>query len=1507
MHSKFRVLRLDPRFLIVVIAGLLGACGEGARPSTSFEFREDFDATIHLRPATGEAMLPALEPALSAEETRLLRDGFSWEAAYDLPETDSSGRPALYYALIYLQSRDDTELLEEIGVHHSFVPLFEEERAKWKGHAGFFTLEGDGEGVFTFAVIPGVFFNVMKELARQGEPVFRAVVLRGAPAQAQTAGGMLSYDYLASQGFLYGGGLPRETDATASEPAESGTIGRQTAALTSQVIRATVSPVEDTIDELRAFFGEIARGVDGSARIVVSVRPANTDPSFGGEPWMRRAWGDDERDNSIPTIGAPMWIRNAVVQSHKGGALFRGRLENWGEAGLTVAKGEQNICVELANDASEITNFLTALVLCNFRDPEMPDRNLNIQEDMRIVMDVQDPRTSMFAQFQDGHDYMRWVVGRAPRQARVVVGLPADIIGEFNGGRAVALCFGDPTTLPALPTAAIFETIGPGVLLSVGDADIVMPHLGNASANSRGVPTHEYGHFVMCDLMHATNAAKFYETWLNVMVNIMAPDRGAADPAPWNDTLYGTEAFADFFALQVVGGTNYFALPGSRRGGEMSYCPVAPPECPPDNPRTDATSENLCAPACAGGLPGCGQDCAEDNVGSPPGATSDYVSGTSDAELFDRNIARLVAIFHDAFDGVHGFPPEGRLNPTPGAAFNRNGGLFGAPVRAFTNANDEPIALPGSAMVDFFGNLFDQWATISEPNFLNALALTMFDHGYDANEVCEFFAIHSLTGDCTDLLHPSVLSGEDIVPGPVLNFRVSRGHELGDRDVTFTWSSSSGTATGYELDLIPASGAGRLVELAHEADVEYVESALEGDMLYTASAITVNGRNRSEPVDLEFVTFADPVDHIAVRPDRGRVEVSWAPPASGRLRSFELWQLEPEERLIEVTSDTSFTVSGLSDTFEYQFGVGTVNQVGEVGPLVPSARVRPLAPIVLYVAATGDDSAAGAGSMTAPFEHLSTAVERASETGADTIRLLEGTYAEAEMLAIDLPVGSFLRIEGGYRDTGSSWVPDGGTTRVEINGIGDGLLAPTTVSFNPDAKPAAAAVTVGGGGDLTFAHVTIAGVGAGGLLPGSDCTAVVHVAGSSLRLEHAGVAMERLAARNACVGAVFAVEGMSLEPKLRVSDSDIRGFSPPGIVAVPSGLQLSGAAIDDGDTLIVQDSQISGLTASLTFAPSDISSVGLAVGRTNHVRVQRTTLAATAPSDLHCFGTGTFNGAELEAGVGIVVDDSVFRTPSGGTRNNALEIRALPGGLPSVEIVHATAIAGTDWDLSEPVALPFEGAGLKIAGAINALHIVNSVFSFAAGGSNDAAFRWTGVDLSEREGLHEALVFLGNVVSTPDHGLYTNAAGSLIGCTPDGTREFRGAFDASGLQSEVAFTCGGDVPDTTRWHVGQNMALTEAPNPARGDLRQPLPWCAGANEAGYLLSALPLLPLPPLRLSGTTLAHAPVGTNAPADRGGDARNPDTREAAGAWLLVPTVDPSPILPPPVLPPRSYREP
>jgi len=1285
-----------------------------------------------------------------------------------------------------------------------------------------------------------------------------------APDRYSNADGSLSYDALRAEGFVYGGGL-EESEEQKEEP--QGAIGRQVQPFLSEIVRGIANAVEEVVKTTRDVIGEVDEAVAGSAIVQVSVRPVNTDAGFEDGSWMRRAWGDDIRDNDIPSLRAPMWIRGAVVEAHKGASLSRARLQGWGIARLQVPKGRQTLCLELGNDASELTALVTELTLCTFEGNADDEFNMDFQSDTTVVMDVEDARVNMFAQFQDGHDYMTFVAGRAPRQARVSVGLTADLIGEINGQRAVAFCMGDPRN----PLGLVIPVLVPEVLL-VRSADIVMPALGGESANSRGVPTHEYGHHVLCDLMMDNNIAKFGEAWLNVIINIFGdPNPGAED-----DTLYVNEAFADFFTLQVIGGTNYPILPNAVSTGGIGYCPVVAPGCRADSPE--------CSRICGGDLD-CGQDCAEDNIGGGVMADQDYTGGSP----YQQQIAKVVTLFHDAFDGsTPGIGDDGLVAPSPGAAFNREpSGRFNEPTFASTEAirpdggrGDESIALPGSALLRFVSILFDQWASISEPNFYNALALTILEHGYTTNETCELFALHVESGDCTDVLHPSILNGEDLVPGPVLDFAVETDRETGD--VTFSWLRNSQFSTGYELVLTPGSGAARTIPFDNAEEITHVERSLSADTLYTASVVTVNGSNRSEPVVQEFVTLADPVDSVAAVQGRGRIDLSWVPPASGRLQAYQLWQLAPDERLLDVTTDTSFRVSGLSDAFEYQFGVRTLNQVDEAGRLVQSARVRPLPSLIVHVAVSGNDDVPGAGSPAAPFAHLGAALARASAIDADTIRMAAGVYQEEGPLSITHSV----RIEGGF--DGAVWTAGAGSTRIEVPDVNTGLLAPQSERFNRRGQGAHAAVAIAGGQDVTIVDVEIAAVGS--TLPRTHCTGVIQVAGSDLVLQRATVRLERPSSTDACVGGVFAVPGIGLNPRVSIFDSDIVGYGYEGLSAVPDAMELAGVAAQGAEDVIVEGSVIAALNApSLSFLPGDLSAAGLATSTADVIQLRGSDfLAIDEPRSVWILGSGALTGAELEAGVSIDVDDSVFQTPTGGSVNNALDVKSSPGGVGTVNLVHVTAVAGRDWDLSRAAHEPFAGAALRLAGSMDVVHVVNSILSFASGVTNTASARYTGVDISDRDTLPIEFAFQGNIISTPATGWRPNAEGSLVYCLPRTTSEFGNAYTEQDLQVGIGYTCGGSVPDSTRWNTGNNLALTEAPDPTRDDLGSALPWCAAFgiddNPHGYAAKALPELgSSPPISASGVTLGSLPYVVEAPRDRGGSARNPSAREPAGAWL------------------------
>jgi len=134
-----------------------------------------------------------LEEPVSATETANLRDAFSWTTTQEVSETDEQGRPALWYAMVYVQGSAERDSLTQLPMGHSYLPLFASELARWHGLRGFFLHEGDGRGVFAFTVLPGRIYNLLREQALAGTPVFTVVHLRDVPAEARTAVGSISY------------------------------------------------------------------------------------------------------------------------------------------------------------------------------------------------------------------------------------------------------------------------------------------------------------------------------------------------------------------------------------------------------------------------------------------------------------------------------------------------------------------------------------------------------------------------------------------------------------------------------------------------------------------------------------------------------------------------------------------------------------------------------------------------------------------------------------------------------------------------------------------------------------------------------------------------------------------------------------------------------------------------------------------------------------------------------------------------------------------------------------------------------------------------------------------------------------------------------------------------------------------------------------------------------------------------------------------------------------------
>jgi hypothetical protein len=209
---------------------------------------------------------------------------------------------------------------------------------------------------------------------------------------------------------------------------------------------------------------------------------------------------------------------------------------------------------------------------------------------------------------------------------------------------------------------------------------------------SRGVPTHEYGHFITCSMLYDSSITKISGTWTSAVIQRVGS--GAVPPATASKA-YDIEAFADFFAGQVAGGVNYFAPVNSySKDLTISYC------------KAD-------------------QRCLENN----------RFSRTS----FEEQVARVTTTLHDAFDGQFQFFPGDVDRPDDGDAWIQDTSGFLTPSSVKNgNAIDEPIALRGRNIK----KLIDRIDDLGETSFMTTLASIIREEGYTWCEACQLFALH---------------------------------------------------------------------------------------------------------------------------------------------------------------------------------------------------------------------------------------------------------------------------------------------------------------------------------------------------------------------------------------------------------------------------------------------------------------------------------------------------------------------------------------------------------------------------------------------------------------------------------------------------------------------------------------------------------------------------------------------------------------------------------------------
>jgi hypothetical protein len=299
-------------------------------------------------------MFPILNPPTTPDESRAIRDSFSWKNTRPVA-TFRGQNPTLYYALIYIEDESDLEALEDLQIHWDTVPLFADERDLWIAKTEGMTPVFDGEGGFVFAVIPGFTFNLLREAALCRDPqavdeAFQVVQLREIPVpEARERGGSLSYEFLAAEGFQYRG-LPSCAESDPNDPeticgpesderqlllhekpnvcvsgerddgsnlgradAQSGPqvelpfgigLGKKFKRLAGRAVRFA----KGASDLARQGLARLERLFKGSVALAITLETRNTDPGFGGPAsTMRRTWGAN-RDKPVPLSGVQVRI-----------------------------------------------------------------------------------------------------------------------------------------------------------------------------------------------------------------------------------------------------------------------------------------------------------------------------------------------------------------------------------------------------------------------------------------------------------------------------------------------------------------------------------------------------------------------------------------------------------------------------------------------------------------------------------------------------------------------------------------------------------------------------------------------------------------------------------------------------------------------------------------------------------------------------------------------------------------------------------------------------------------------------------------------------------------------------------------------------------------------------------------------------------------------------------------------------------------------------------------------
>lgn len=624
-----------------------------------------------------------LPSAISPARSRELIESFVWpvfqglavpDPAQGLParieprvvagrvqESSSVGgaAPALYYAQIYIRNKKERDFLDQFMIHWSSRPLFADEWPKdWEDACGTIKHNADGEGMWVYAVLPGVTYNAIREarssdkIAEKQRETFSAIRLLSVPTAMATEVGSINLRLLGQTGFRYLGlnELPSD-EAIDAMLYRAGVVAELV-----DIVEFVVDAVRDVVREAVIFLGTID-SIYGTVRVGIDVNVKKADNRFvqrdtaGRVVPMYSAW-QPGRTAEIAPEGIRVSMYNTVQRITSLGmpvpVKFAGVLDAAGRVTLDVSRDDDvggvafdSICYELQNDAGLVTSFLIADEVC---DGTKGGRNFErFQKNSNTEISYDNRDFTMHAELTDSYKYLQQVVGVKPKPAKLLTGKAAWHLSAFQD-KAWTPCFGYGNGVVdtavagvanigiAFPPAAPLAAFAAAYLAALADADIIITEEHETHA-SRGVIGHEYGHYALCSLVREPSDVNASEDFLSSAVLTFDTIENGDDLQLDDEARLINEAFADFYAGQVANGTNYFSVGGQEEG--YVNIAVGPPAMD-----ANISTDNV-------------------NAGSPAGQARGR-----------REIGRLATLLQDVYDGHRGrtgLPNDGDFwVPVPG-------------------------------------------------------------------------------------------------------------------------------------------------------------------------------------------------------------------------------------------------------------------------------------------------------------------------------------------------------------------------------------------------------------------------------------------------------------------------------------------------------------------------------------------------------------------------------------------------------------------------------------------------------------------------------------------------------------------------------------------------------------------------------------------------------------------------------------------------------------------------